>query len=220
MKITYYLDIFSSWCTMVEPVWDALKEKYAGRADFEWKIALMRAEDFPTSREQCDWFYRRSGSTCMRLPYMLDSGWFEPSRKDGYAAANLVAEAARELGFPGEEIRRALAHAGLREGQKIGELDTAVAIAVKAGGHKLTEKQLRAAAGSAAVRERAEASTKEFFAHQIDQRPAFVIADSIGDKAVFSGLIRIEPLVATVEAMFADTAAYAAHAAHYGKPPA
>jgi len=36
---------------------------------------------------------------------------------------------------------------------------------------------------------------------------------------VFSGLVRIEPLIATVDAMLADTAAYASHKAHYGNPP-
>jgi hypothetical protein len=37
---------------------------------------------------------------------------------------------------------------------------------------------------------------------------------------VFSGLVRLEPLAATIEAMLADTAAYAAHRAHFGEPPA
>jgi len=37
--------------------------------------------------------------------------------------------------------------------------------------------------------------------------------------AVFSGLVRIEPLAATIDAMLADSAAYAAHAAHHGKAP-
>ena len=63
------------------------------------------------------------------------------------------------------------------------------------------------------------ASTAEFFAHQINQRPAFVLTDAIGDKAVFSGLVRLEPLVATIDAMLADTAAYAAHKAHHGNVP-
>ena len=67
---------------------------------------------------------------------------------------------------------------------------------------------------------RVDASTQEFFAHQINQRPAFVLTDPIGDKAVFSGLVRLEPLAATIDAMLADTKAYAAHAAHFGKPPA
>jgi hypothetical protein len=46
-----------------------------------------------------------------------------------------------------------------------------------------------------------------------------VLTDSIGDKAVFSGLVRAEPIAAAIEAMLADTAAYAAHAAHFGRAP-
>ncbi len=219
MKITYYLEVLSSWCTWVEPTWAELKSRYAGRAEFEWKIALMKPEDFPATREQCDWFYQRSGGTVMRSPFKLNSGWFELERKGRYEAPNLVAEAARDFGFNGDEIRLALAHAGVREGQKIGDLATAVAVAAKAGGKKINAKKLRAAAESAAVKARVDASTKEFLAHQINQRPAFVLTDAIGDKAVFSGLVRLEPLVATIDAMLADTAAYAAHKAHHGGPP-
>jgi predicted DsbA family dithiol-disulfide isomerase len=219
MKVTYYLEVLSSWCTWVEPTWAELKRRYAGRAEFDWKIALMNPGDFPASREQCDWFYRRSGGTVMHSPFMLNSGWFEASRQGRYEAPNLVAEAARELGFPGDDIRLALAHAGVREGQKIGDLATAVNVAVKAGGKKLNAKKLTQAAQSPAVRARVDASTQEFFAHQITQRPAFVLTDAIGDKAVFSGLVRLEPLAATIDAMLADTAAYAAHKAHHGGPP-
>ena len=219
MKVTYYLEILSSWCTWVEPTWAELKRRYEGRAEFEWKIALMNPGDFPVSRAQCDWFYQRSGGTVMHSPFMLNSGWFEASRKGQYDAPNLVAEAARGFGFNGDEIRLALAHAALREGRKIGDLMTAVDVAVKAGAGKLEEQKLRIAAESSAVRARVDASTKEFFAHQINQRPAFVLTDAIGDKAVFSGLVRLEPLVATIDAMLADTAAYAAHAIHHGKSP-
>ena len=219
MKITYYLEVLSSWCTFVEPTWVELKTRYAGRAEFAWKIALMNPSDFPVSREQCDWFYRRSGGTVMHSPFMLNSGWLEASRRGHYDAPSLVAEAARDFGFAGDEIRLALAHAGVREGQRIGELATAVAVAAKAGGRKLPEKKLRAAAESAAVKARVAASTREFFSHQINQRPAFVLTDAIGDKAVFSGLVRLAPLVATIDAMLADTVAYAAHRAHFGTPP-
>ena len=217
MKITYYLEVLSSWCTWVEPTWAELKQRYAGRAEFQWKIALMKPQDFPVSREQCDWFYRRSGGTVMRSPFKLNSGWFEAERQGNYDAPNLVAEAGRNFGFDGDEIRLALAHAGVREGKKIGDLATAVAVAAKAG--QLNAKKLRAAAESSAVRAQLQASTAEFLAHQINQRPAFVLEDAIGDKAVFSGLVRIEPLIATVDAMLADTAAYASHKAHYGNPP-
>jgi len=217
MKITYYLEVLSSWCAWVEPTWDALKERYGSKVEFEWRIALMNPADFPVSREQCDWFYRRSGATVMHSPFMLNSGWLEESRRGVYHAPNLVAEAARDFGFEGDEIRRAISHAAVREGRKVGDLAVSVAVAAKAG--KLNPKRLRAAAESPAVRARVEASTQEFFAHQINQRPAFVLTDAIGDKAVFSGLVRIEPLAATIDAMLADTAAYAAHKVHHGVPP-
>ncbi len=217
MRITYYLEVLSSWCTWVDPVWAQLKERYAGRAEFEWKIALMNPDDFPVSREQCDWFYRRSGGTVMRSPFMLHSGWFEPERKGNYEAPNLVAEAGKDFGFVGDEIRLALAHAALRDGEKIGDLTTAVSVAARAG--QLDAAKLRARAESPEVRARVDASTKEFFAHQINQRPSFILTDAIGDKAVFSGLVRLEPLVATIDAMLSDSAAYAAHATHFGPPP-
>ncbi len=219
MKVTYYLEVSSSWCFWVEPMWAELKARYAGRAEFGWKIAQMNASDYPTSREQCDWFYRRSGML-MRSPFMLSSGWFEPEFiKDGVVVApNLVAEAGRDFGIAGDEIRLALATAGERDGQKTLRMEVAVAIAAQAA--KLDPAKLRARAESPEVRARVQASSQEFFAHQITQRPAFVLEDAIGDKAVFAGLVKIEPLAATIEAMLSDSAGYAAHKAHFGGPPA
>jgi predicted DsbA family dithiol-disulfide isomerase len=178
----------------------------------------MTAADWPVSRSKCEWFYRRSG-TVMRAPFMLNAGWYEPFPASGYPAASFVAEAARDFGFTGDEIRLALTHAADREGRKVGQMAEAIAVAVHASGGKLDAAQLRAAAESPAVAARIEASTREFLAHQITQRPAFAIEDGIGDKAVFSGLVRVEPLAATIEAMLADTAAYASFKAHFGGPP-
>ena len=220
MKITYYLEVMSSWCFWSEPTWAELKKRYAGRVDFGWKIAKMTPADWPVSRAQCDWFYRRSGMV-VRSPFMLNSGWWEPAYAAGteYPAASFVAEAAKDFGFTGDEIRLALAHASEREGVKIGRIDVAVDVAAKAASGRLDPQKLRAAAESAAVKARVEASTQEFFAHQVNQRPSYVLTDEIGDKAVFSGLVQIEPLAATIDAMLADVAAYAAHHAHFGGPP-
>ncbi len=218
MKVTYYLEVLSSWCHWVEPVWADLKARYDGRAEFEWRIALMRPEDFPVSRSQCDWFYRRSGGTVMHSTYMLNSGWYEDSRTDGFVNPSLVAEAGKDFGFHDDTIRLALSRAAVIDGRKVGGIGEAVAVASKASG--VPAKKLRARAESSAIRARVDASTAEFYSHRITQRPAFVLEDSIGDKAVFSGLVRIEPLVATIDAMLSDTAAYAAHAAHHGPPPA
>jgi predicted DsbA family dithiol-disulfide isomerase len=217
MRVTYYLEVLSSWCHWAEPVWAGLKDRYKGRAKFEWRIALMRPEDFPVSREQCDWFYRRSGGTVMNSPYMLNSGWFEEDRAGAYENPNLVAEAGRDFGFSDDTVRLALARAALIGGRKVGDMAEAVAVASKASG--VTKRKLRERAESAEVRDRVAASTAEFASHRIHQRPAFILEDAIGDKAVFSGLVAMGPLAAAVDAMLSDTAAYASHAAHHGTPP-
>lgn len=216
MKVTYFLEVISSWCHWVEPAWAELKQRYSGRVEFSWKIALMRPDDFPVSANQCEWFYRRSG-TIMRSPYMLNAGWFELDLKGDYIVPNLVAEAGRDFGFTDDRLRLALATAALRTGRKIGRMSEAISAASEATG--LDPAKLRLRAESPEVLERVRASTAEFHAHQITQRPAFVLEDAIGDKAVFSGLVRIEPLAATIDAMLADTAGYQAHKVHFGPPP-
>lgn len=224
MKVTYYLEVISSWCYWAEPTWAELQKRYAGRVEFEWKIALMRQEDYPVSREQCDWFYRRSGML-MKSPFMLNSGWLEPWREGLFPAASYVAEAGKDFGITGDELRLALAHAADREGLKVASMGPAIEVAVTRlrqtpAWQKIDGAKLRARAESPEVAARIKASTQEFFDHQIDQRPAFVITSGIGDKAVFSGVVRIEPLAATIDAMLADLAGYAAHKAHFGGPPA
>jgi predicted DsbA family dithiol-disulfide isomerase len=216
MKITYFVEMLSSWCYWAEPTWLELKNKYAGRVQFQWKIALMNSEDFPASNAQCDWFYRRSG-TIMRSPFKLNAGWFEASRKGDYTAPNHVAEAGKDLGATDDRLRLALMQAAMRDGRKIGDLAESIAVAAQAVG--LDPAQLRARAESPEVKERVRVSTAEFHALKINQRPAFLLEDAIGDRAVFSGLVALAPLTATIDAMLADTAAYATHAAHFGSPP-
>src|SRR2546425_6569927 len=77
VKVTYFLEVTSSWCFWAEPAWAELKERYAEKVEFGWKIALMPPEAYPVSKNQCEWFYRRSGSI-MRSLLMLNSNWFEP----------------------------------------------------------------------------------------------------------------------------------------------
>src|SRR5262245_34751730 len=101
VKITYYLEVLSSWCHWVEQTWAELKRRYADRVEFQWKIALMTRDAYPASRSQCDWFYRRSG-TIMRSPYMLNSGWYD---RDHIETANLVVEAARDFGVNDDRVR-------------------------------------------------------------------------------------------------------------------
>jgi len=216
MKITYYLEVISSWCYWAEPAWADLKQRYAGKVEFGWRLALMDASGLPASRTQCEWFYRRSG-TIMRSPFMLDSGWFDPDLKE-YLAPNLVAEAAKEFGVTDDRVRLAIAHAALREGRKVGRWEESAAIAARAAG--LDAAALLKKAKLPEVEARARATTQEFHALQVTQRPTFLLENSLGDRAVFSGLAVAAPLSAAIDAMLNDAAAYSSHAAHFGTPPA
>ena len=215
VKVTYYLEVISSWCYWAEPAWMELKQRYAGKVEFGWKIAQMPAEAYPASKEQAEWFYRRSG-TIVKSPFMLNAGWFEQGRKI-YDVPNLVAEAAKDFGVTDDQVRLALAHAGEREGKKVGRWEIAIEIAAKAA--KLNKAKLLARAESSAVAARVKKSTEEFHALQVSQRPTFLIESAIGDRAVFSGIVRVEPLAAAIDALLADQAAYDSYKAHFGGPP-
>ena len=216
VKVTYYLDIVSSWCYWAEPAWRELKQKYAkAPVEFSWAIALLDGSSLPGSREQEDWFYRRSGMI-MRSPFMLNSGWM--SGLTEYLAPNCVAEAAKDLGVTDDRVRLALAEAAMCTGKKVGEWDVSVAVAAWAG--SLDAVALFQAAKTPEIEERVRATTAEFHALQVTQRPAFVLKSNIDDRAVFSGLVKAAPIAATIDAMLEDAAAYASHAAHFGSPPA
>ncbi|PYJ21433.1 MAG: disulfide bond formation protein DsbA [Verrucomicrobia bacterium] len=216
MSVTDYLDVVSSWCFWSEATWAELKKRYEGRVKFQWKIALMDPSGLPTSREQEQWFYRRSG-VMMHSPFMLNTDWYEPSLPE-WLAPNCVAEAAKDFGFTDDRVRLALAHAALREGKKISDWNVSAQIGAEAGG--IDTGKLLERATSAEIEQRVRASTTEFHALQVTQRPAFVIDTEIGDRAVFSGVVKLEPLAATIDSILDDAAAYAAHKAHFGDPPA
>ena len=215
LKVTIYLDVISSWCFWAQPAWEELKKRYGDRVDFEWKIALMDASGFPKSIEQAEWFYRRSGMM-MRSPFMLKPGWFEPNLQE-CLAPNLIAEAARDLGVTDDRVRMALANATELEGQHTNDWNLAAEIGAKASG--LDKAKLLERARSPEIEERARKSTAEFHALQVTQRPTFVVDSEIGDRAIFSGFAKREPIAATIDAMVDDLAAYASHAAHFGEVP-
>jgi predicted DsbA family dithiol-disulfide isomerase len=215
ITITYYLDVISSWCFWAEPAWAELKKQYEGKAEFLWKIALMDKSGLPTSPEQHEWFYRRSG-TIMRSRFMLSSSWCDHKQAE-YLAPNCVAEAAKDLGITDDRVRLALAYAGLREGKHFGDWKIAAEIAAKAA--NLDANELLERARSIVVETRVRADTADFHLLQVTQRPTFVFDSEIGDRAVFSGFVRFSPLAATLDSMLDDAEAYTAFAAHFGAPP-
>src|SRR5207302_5956956 len=136
---------------------------------FLWKIALMDKSGLPTSQEQHEWFYRRSG-TIMRSPFMLSSDWCDHKQSE-YLAPNCVAEAAKDLGIRDDRVRLALAYAGLREGKHFGEWEIAAEIGARTG--DLDARELRERAQSTAIEKRVRADTAEFHALQVTPRPTF-----------------------------------------------
>jgi predicted DsbA family dithiol-disulfide isomerase len=215
VHVTYYLEVISSWCFWAEPAWAELNQRYAGRVTFGWKIALMAPEAYPASKSQCDWFYRRSGSV-LRSPFMLNSGWFEPDLKP-YLAPNYIVQAAKELGIADDRARLAISRAALLEGKKVGRWEVAASLAASATGMDAGELTRRAQ--SPEIAEKARQTTAEFHGLQVTQRPAFLIENSIGDRALFSGIVRAEPLTGAIDALLGDDAAYTSWKAHFGDPP-
>jgi len=218
MKITVtdYLEVVSSWCFWSEPTWAELKRRYQDRVAFQWKIALMDPIGLPTSREQEQWFYRRSGML-MRSPVMLNTDWYDANLKE-WLPPNAVAEAAKDFGIKDDRVRLALSYAALREGKKVSDWNVCAEIGATAG--KLNKKKLLDVARSSDVEKRLRASTAEFHAMQVTQRPTFVVDTEIGDRAILSGVVRLEPIAATIDSMLDDAIGYAAHKAHFGDPPA
>ena len=215
ITVTDFVDVVSSWCFWSEPTWAELKRRYDGRVAFHWKIALMDPIGLPTSREQERWFYRRSGML-MRSPFMLNTDWYDASLKE-WLPPNSVAEAARDFGIKDDRVRLALSYAALREGKKVSDWNVCAEIGAKAG--KLDKKKLLDAARSSGVERRLRESTAEFHAMQVTQRPTFVVDTEIGDRAIFSGVVRLEPILATIDSMIDDALFYATHKAHFGDPP-
>src|SRR5712691_3231718 len=197
ITVTYYLDVISSWCFWAEPAWAELKKRYHDKIEFQWKIALLDKTGLPTSREQEE--------------------WFEPGKPE-YLAPNCVAEAAKDLGIRDDHVRLALAYAGLREGKRFAEWEIAAEIGAKAA--NVDAKKLLERARSTVVEARVRADTADFHLLQVTQRPTFVLDSEIGDRAVFSGFAKLQPLAAALDAMLDDAEAYTAFAAHFGAPPA
>jgi predicted DsbA family dithiol-disulfide isomerase len=216
VKVVYYLDVTSSWCYWAEPAWAELKEKYITKpVEFSWRIVLLDEGALPTSKTQLEWFYRRSGMIT-RSPFVLNSGWYKAGQKE-YLLPNAVAEAAKDFGVTDDRVRLAIANAALRKGQKVLSGKITAAIAAKAAG--LDAKKLLAKAESQEIEKRLRASTAEFHALQVTQRPTFLMTSKIGDRVVLSGLVKAKPIAAAIDAMLDDAAAYASHAAHFGNPP-
>ncbi|HKW44543.1 MAG TPA: DsbA family protein [Candidatus Eremiobacteraceae bacterium] len=214
VKIIYYMDILSSWCTYAEGALAKVRSRFASGVDYEWRIAALHdGNAMGYTPEAMQWYYERSGSMS---GMKLNNAWLE-SERDGSWWPNLAAEAARSLGRAGDEVRLAISKAGLIEGQHVQKREVAERIAAAASG--LDSARLRAAMDDPAVADRIRATTAEFRALPCTMVPTFLISSEIGDVNLLSGTYRYEHIAACVEQLLADAKAYA----EFGKahpPPA
>src|SRR5262245_49809471 len=152
----------------------------------------------------------------MYSPFMLNTDWYDPSLPE-WLAPNCVAEAAKDFDLTDDSVRLALSHAALREGKKVSDWEIAAEVGAAAG--KIARGKLLERARAPAIEKRVRGSRVKFRALQITHPPALLIHTELGVRAVFSGIVKLEPLPATVVSMLHDAAADAGHKAHFGDPP-
>jgi len=210
VKITHYIDVLSSWCLLAEDGLARIRAEHGAALEYEWRIAWIRDGGQVTySHDQLAWYYARTKavSGVGLVP------WFE-GPANTTSTANLAAEAARALGVTDDRVRLALSRAGMLEGRPLGRREVVVEIAARAGAlePRALDEKMNDPAIERILRENA-ATFAGLAPHGLDQRPAFVFENAIGDRAIFSGVWRYEPLAACASAMIADEAAYAKFAA-------
>ncbi|HEY5094210.1 MAG TPA: DsbA family protein [Candidatus Eremiobacteraceae bacterium] len=205
VKIVYYLDILSSWCTFAEASLEKVRTKFGSDLDFEWRLAVLRdSKPLDYSNEDLAWYYARSKSM---TGMQLNDVWLE-SKSDATWWPNLVAEAARSLGAVDDKVRLALSKAGMIDGQHVQHRDISERVAAAASG--LDPARLHKAVDDPAVAERIRATTAEYRALPVSVVPTFLISNEIGDVNLLSGAYRYEHIAPCVEQLLADAKAYAA----------
>jgi predicted DsbA family dithiol-disulfide isomerase len=217
VKITHYIDVLSSWCLLAEEGLARIRAEHGAALDYEWRIAWIRDGGLVTySHEQLAWYYARTKavSGVSLVP------WFE-GPANSTSTANLAAEAARALGVTDDRVRLALSRAGMIEGRPLGRREIVVEIAAQAGAldPRALDEKMNDPAIAHILRENA-ATFAGLAVHGVDQRPTFIFENTIGDRAILSGVWRYEPLAACASAMLADERAYATFAATAAPYPA
>ncbi|HXW77676.1 MAG TPA: DsbA family protein [Candidatus Eremiobacteraceae bacterium] len=211
VSITFYLDVLSSWCLIVEDALDRVRREFGAAAHIEWRISQLR-DPLGYTREQLTWYYQRTNAV---TGVMLNPVWLE-SAAQGTRFANLAAEAARALGVTDDRVRLALARGAMFDGEHVGRREVAVDVAARAS--NLDPAALDRAMDDASVAERIAATSAEFKALDVAVVPAFVLRNPIGDTVHLSGVWRAEALIANVATLLRDAEGYAHFGADHPAP--
>src|SRR5579884_362046 len=196
VEVIYYVDVLSSWCNVADRALVRIEEKYGDAVKLEWRIAqLFDFGPLPYSRSDLGWYY---GRTAKITGVQLNAAWHE-SAETTTKYANQAAEAARILGASDSRVRRGLSQAALVDGKPLGRREIALEEAARLSG--LDTKRLAEAMESSQVTQRIAQTTQEYKDLALPQLPSFVMRNTSGDLAVFSGLYTFESLDAVVAEM-------------------
>ncbi len=196
VDVIYYVDVLSSWCYVADLALERIVEKYGDGVRLDWRIAqLNNFGPLPYSRDDLRWYY---GRTAKMTGVQLNEAWHD-SPETTTKHANAAAEAARELGAVDSRVRRELARAALLEGKPLGRRDVAIEEAARIGG--FSQSRIAELMDSAHVTQRIVQTTQEFNDLALPQRPSFVMRNTSGDLAVFSGLYSFESLDSVISEM-------------------
>jgi predicted DsbA family dithiol-disulfide isomerase len=121
----------------------------------------------------------------------LNDAWHD-SPQTTTKFANQAAEAARALGADDSRVRRGLSRAALIDGKPAGRREIAVEEAAQLSG--FPRERIAELMDSPQVTARIAQTTQEFKDLALPQLPSFVMRNSSGDLAVFSGLYTFESL--------------------------
>lgn len=189
VDVIYYVDVLSSWCHIADHAVERIEEKYGESVRLEWRIAQLN--DFgplPYARDDLVWYYAR---TAKMTGVQLNDAWHDsPQTTTKYA--NQAAEAARALGAGDSRVRRGLSRAALIDGKPAGRREIAIEEAARLSG--FPAQRIAELMDSPQVTARIAQTTQEFKDLALPQLPSFVMRNSSGDLAVFSGLYTFDSL--------------------------
>lgn len=209
MKATVIFDVLSHWCLAAWPAYEAAVEML-GASNVRLSIAPVH-NGFPPGMlpEHLRWFYTR-GTRAYEMTLRPD--WYENDRTTTlWANAAVVAAAALGADLPA--LTRAVMLAALQDGELLGRRDVAVATAARLARiepARLSDEMERASTGRTLNEANAELAS-----WNCAERPSWRLENANGDHVVMQGTWHRDAVVACLEALRTDEAAYAAA----GLPP-
>src|SRR5690348_6892757 len=196
VDLIYYVDVLSSWCHVADRAVERIEDKYGASVRLDWRIAqLFNYGPLPYTQKDLRWYYER---TAKMTGVLLNEAWHDsPDTTTKYA--NAAAEAARELGVTDSRVRRGLSRAALLDGKRIGCRDGAIEETARLSG--FSAERIADLMDAPQVTQRIMQTTQEFKDLALPQLPSFVMRNSSGDIAVFSGLYTFESLDSVIGEM-------------------